>query len=245
MPVLAAATPADCFQMAIEACRIAIKYMTPVLLLSDGFLGFGSEPWLVPDVSKLPKFPPPRLPAPDKFKPYLRESQTLARPWALPGTAGYEHRVGGLEKADVTGAVSYDPDNHERMCRLRQAKIDKVAADVPPAEVVGPKKGKVLVVGWGSTYGAITAAVSALQAKGESVACVHLRYLNPLPANLGEVLKNYEHVVVPELNLGQLVHILRDRYLVAAKGINKIKGLSFKVAEIESGVKALLSGGGN
>ena len=241
MPVLAAATPADCFQMAIEACRLAIKYMTPVMLLGDGFLGNGSEPWKVPEVSSLPHFPPPPPPPPEQFQPYQRDPETLARPWALPGMRGYEHRVGGLEKADITGAVSYDPDNHERMCRLRQAKIDKVVADIPPVEVVGPQKGKVLVVGWGSTYGAITAAVGNLQAKGESVASVHLRHLNPLPANLGEVLRRYEHVVVPELNLGQLVHILRDRYLVPATGINKIKGLSFKVAEIENGVRALLA----
>jgi 2-oxoglutarate ferredoxin oxidoreductase subunit alpha len=242
MPVLAAATPADCFQMAIEASRIAVKYMTPVILLCDGFLGNGSEPWRVPEVSELQKFPPSRLPPAGKFQPYARDPKTLARPWALPGMAGYEHRVGGLEKADITGAVSYDPENHERMSRLRQAKIDKIVADVPPAEVLGPKKGKVLVVGWGSTYGAITAAVNALQARGEPVAAVHLRHLNPLPSNLGEILRNYEHVVVPELNLGQLVHVLRDRYLVAATGLNKIKGLSFKVAEIENGILSLLAG---
>ncbi|MDD5629369.1 MAG: 2-oxoacid:acceptor oxidoreductase subunit alpha [Elusimicrobia bacterium] len=239
--VLAAATPADCFQAAIEACRIAVKYMTPVALLSDGFLGFGSEPWRVPEVAKLPKFPPAKLPPPDKFKPYQRDPQTLARPWARPGLAGYEHRVGGLEKADVTGTVSYDPENHERMCRLRQAKIDKIAAELPPLEVTGPKRGKVLVVGWGSTYGAITAAVSRLQAAGESVASAHLRWLNPLPADLGQVLSRYERVLVPELNLGQLVHVLRSRYLVDAQGLHKVKGLSFKVAEIESAVKALLS----
>ena len=242
MPVLAAATPGDCFRMAIEACRIAIKYMTPVLLLSDGFLGIGSEPWRVPDASKLPQFPPPKLPAPEKFKPYQRDPQTLARPWALPGMSGYEHRVGGLEKADVTGTVSYDPENHERMCRLRQAKIDKVASEIPPIEVLGPTRGKVLVLGWGSTYGAITAAVSRLQAKGEPVACAHLRYLNPLPSDLGQVLSRYERVLVPELNLGQLVHVLRDRYLLDVQGLNKVKGQSFKVAEIDSAVMALLAG---
>jgi 2-oxoglutarate ferredoxin oxidoreductase subunit alpha len=216
--------------------------MTPVLLLSDGFLGIGAEPWRVPDTSTLAKFPPPKLPPPDKFKPYLRDPETLARPWALPGMAGYEHRVGGLEKADVTGTVSYDPENHERMTHLRQAKIDKVASEIPPTQVLGPKKGKVLVVGWGSTYGAITAAVSRLQAKGESVACVNLRYLNPLPPDLGEVLSRYEHVLVPELNLGQLVHVLRDRFLVDAQGLNKVRGQSFKVAEIENAVMAQLTG---
>jgi len=245
MPVLAAATPADCYRVAIEACRIAIKYMTPVMLLSDGFLGNGSEPWKVPEVGEMARFPVPKLPPPDKFQPYLRDPETLARPWALPGTPGYEHRVGGLEKADVTGAVSYDPDNHERMVRLRQAKIDNIAAEIPPVLVHGPKRGKVLVVGWGSTYGAITAGVSALQGRGESVACVHLRHLNPLPPNLGEVLGRYEHVVVPELSLGQLVHVLRDRYLVPAAGINKVKGQSFKVAEIEHGVTAALARGRN
>jgi 2-oxoglutarate ferredoxin oxidoreductase subunit alpha len=241
LPVLAAATPGDCFQMTMEACRIAIKYMTPVLLLSDGFLGIGSEPWRVPDASQLPRFPPPPLPAPDQFKPYLREPQTLARPWALPGMAGYEHRVGGLEKADVTGAVSYDPENHERMCRLRQAKIEKVSCEIPPVEVLGPQRGKVLVVGWGSTYGAITAAVSRLQAKGQSVACAHLRYLNPLPSDLGQVLSRYERVLVPELNLGQLVHVLRDRYLLDVQGLHKVKGQSFKIDEIEGAVMGLLA----
>jgi 2-oxoglutarate ferredoxin oxidoreductase subunit alpha len=231
--------------MAIEACRIAIKYMTPVMLLSDGFLGIGSEPWRVPEVSKLSKFPPSKLPPPAEFKPYQRDSQTLARPWALPGMPGYEHRIGGLEKADVSGAVSYDPDNHERMSLLRQAKLEKVAADVPPAVVNGPKKGKVLLVGWGSTYGAITAAVSRLQAEGKSVASVHLRHLNPLPANLGEILKGFDQILVPEMNLGQLVHLLRDRYLVPAAGLNKIKGQAFKVAEIESHIRGLLSGGRN
>ena len=245
MPVLAAATPADCFQMAIEASRLAVKYMTPVLLLSDGFLGIGAEPWRVPDIAKLAKFPPSKLPPPDKFHPYQRDPATLARPWALPGMPGYEHRIGGLEKADVTGAVNYEPENHERMCRLRQAKIDKIVSEIPPMDVLGPKKGKVLVLGWGSTYGAIMAAVSRLQAKGESVACAHLRYLNPLPSDLGEVLARYERVIVPELNLGQLVHLVRDRYLVDAQGLNKVKGLSFKVAEIENAVMALLAGRGN
>ena len=242
MPVLAAATPADCFQMAIEASRLAVKYMTPVLLLSDGFLGIGAEPWRVPDIAKLAKFPPGKLPPPDKFQPYQRNPATLARPWALPGMPGYEHRIGGLEKADVTGAVNYEPENHERMCRLRQAKIDKITSEIPPVDVLGPKKGKVLVLGWGSTYGAIMAAVSRLQAKGESVACAHLRYLNPLPSDLGEVLARYERVIVPELNLGQLVHLVRDRSLVDAQGLNKVKGLSFKVAEIETAVMALLAG---
>ncbi len=242
MPVLAAATPADCFQMAIEASRLAVKYMTPVLLLSDGFLGIGAEPWRVPDITKLVKFPPSKLPPPDKFKPYQRDPTTLARPWALPGMSGYEHRIGGLEKADITGTVNYEPENHERMCRLRQAKIDKIVSEIPPMDVLGPKKGKVLVLGWGSTYGAITAAVSRLQAKGESVASAHLRYLNPLPSDLGEVLARYERVIVPELNLGQLVHLVRDRYLVDAQGLNKVKGLSFKVAEIENAVMALLAG---
>ncbi|MBI5239270.1 MAG: 2-oxoacid:acceptor oxidoreductase subunit alpha [Elusimicrobia bacterium] len=244
MPVLAAATPADCFQVAVEACRIAVKYMTPVLVLSDGFLGIGAEPWRVPDAAALPKFPPRPLPPPDQFQPYQRDPETLARPWARPGLAGYEHRVGGLEKADVTGAVSYDPENHERMCRLRQAKIERIASELPPVEVLGPKQGKVLVVGWGSTYGAITAAVSRLQAAGESAACLHLRHLNPLPPGLGEALSRYERVLVPELNLGQLVYVLRGRFLVDAQGLHKVKGQSFQVAEVESAVRKLLKGGG-
>lgn len=241
--VVAAATPGDCFSMAYEACRLAVKYMTPVFLLTDGYLANGSEPWLIPDVKKLTPFEKaPLLPA-SEFKLYKRDPETMARQWPAPGTKGYEHRIGGIEKQDVTGNISYDPDNHERMVRLRAAKVNKVAQDIPPLEVLGQKKGKVLVVGWGGTYGAITAAVQSLQAKGQPVSSVHVRHLNPLPPDLGELMAGFEHVLVPELNMGQLLKVLRAKYLVPATGLNKIKGQPFKVSEIVSGIEALLKGG--
>jgi 2-oxoglutarate ferredoxin oxidoreductase subunit alpha len=240
--VLAAATPGDCFLMAYEACRIAIKYMTPVFLLTDGYLANGSEPWLIPDASKLVKFEKIPLPPLGEFQLYKRDPETMARPWAVPGTKGYEHRIGGIEKQDVTGNISYDPDNHERMVRLRAAKVNKIAQDIPPLEILGEKKGKVLVVGWGGTYGAITAAVQNLQKAGKSVSSVHLRHLNPLPPDLGDIMAGYEHVLVPELNMGQLLKVLRAKYLVPATGLNKIKGQPFKVAEVEAAVDALLKG---
>ncbi len=243
--VLAAATPGDCFQMAYEASRLAIKYMSPVFLLTDGYLANGSEPWLIPDASKLAKFDAPALPPVGEFKLYKRDPETMARPWAAPGTPGYEHRLGGIEKQDVTGNISYDPDNHERMVRLRAAKVNKAAQDIPPTEILGEKKGKVLVIGWGGTYGAITAGVQSLQKKGKSVSSVHLRHLNPLPPDLGDIMANFEHVVVPELNMGQLLKIIRAKYLVPATGMNKIKGQPFKVTEIEAGIDAILNGGKN
>ncbi len=242
VPVLAAATPSDCFLLVIEAFRISLKYMTPVFFLTDGYLGNGSEPWLIPDASKLPRFGLAALPPAAEFKPYKRDPETLARPWAAPGLAGYEHRIGGLEKADVTGNVSYDPDNHERMVRLRAAKVAKIAQEIPPTEILGPKKGKVLVVGWGGTYGAITAAVKNCQARGESVASIHLRHLNPFPADLSDILTSYDHVLVPELNMGQLIKMLRAKYLVPAVGLNKVKGQPFKIAEIEGAIAPLLAG---
>ncbi|MBI5630971.1 MAG: 2-oxoacid:acceptor oxidoreductase subunit alpha [Elusimicrobia bacterium] len=242
VPVVAAATPSDCFNMILEAFRISIKYMTPVFFLSDGYLGNGSEPWLIPDAKRLAKIEVPSIPSSADFKPYKRDEATLARPWASPGLAGYEHRIGGLEKAEVTGNVSYDPDNHERMVRLRAAKVNKVVQDIPATDVLGPRKGKVLVVGWGSTYGAITAAVKNCQARGQAVASIHLRYLNPLPPDLGDILSQYEHVLVPEMNMGQLLKVLRAKYLVPAVGLNKIKGQPFKVSEIEAGVESILKG---
>jgi 2-oxoglutarate ferredoxin oxidoreductase subunit alpha len=245
VPVLAPATPGECFTMVIEAFRISVKYMTPVFFLSDGYLGNGSEPWMIPDVSKLPRFTTTALVSKDAFKPYQRDPETLARPWAIPGLPGYEHRVGGLEKQDVTGNVSYDPDNHERMVRLRAAKVAKIVQEIPPTEVLGPKKGKVLVVGWGGTYGAITAAVKNCQTRGESVASIHLRHLNPFPSDLGEILANYENILIPELNLGQLFKMIRAKYLVPAVGLNKIKGQPFKIAEIEAAIETLLKGGRN
>ncbi len=241
--VVAAATPGDCFTMAYEACRLAVKYMTPVFLLSDGYLANGSEPWLIPDANKLKPFDKVPLPPLGEFKLYKRDPETMARPWVTPGTPGYEHRLGGIEKQDITGNISYDPDNHELMVRLRAAKVNKAARDIPPLEILGEKKGKVLVVGWGGTYGAITAGVQNLQKKGHSVSAVHLRHLNPLPSDLGDIMAGFEHVVVPELNMGQLLKILRAKYLVPATGINKIKGQPFKVAEIEEGVEAILKGG--
>ncbi len=242
VPVLAAATPSDCFWMAYEACRLAVKYMTPVFLLTDGYLANGSEPWLVPRVAGLPKFGVPALPAAEEFQPYKREAETMARPWATPGVKGYEHRIGGIEKQDVTGNVSYDPDNHERMVRLRAAKVNKMAQDIPPTEVLGERKGDVLLVGWGGTYGSITAAVQEMQKTGRKVSAVHLRHLNPLPPDLGDLLSGFKHIVVPELNMGQLLKVLRAKYLVPAKGINKIKGQPFKVSEIVAGVDAVLKG---
>jgi 2-oxoglutarate ferredoxin oxidoreductase subunit alpha len=245
VPIVAPATPAECFTMVLEACRLSLKYMTPIFFLSDGYLANGSEPWLVPDASKLVKFGPSKLPPAAGFKPYARDEATLARPWAVPGTPGYEHRIGGLEKQDVTGNVSYDPDNHERMVRLRAAKVNKIAQDIPPTAILGASKGKVLVVGWGSTYGAITAAVKGMQAKGQSVSAIHLRHLNPLPPDVGEILSRFEHVLVPEMNMGQLLKLLRAKYLVPAVGLNKIKGQPFKIAEVEAGIEALLTGAGN
>ena len=241
--VVAAATPGDCFLMAYEACRIAVKYMTPVFLLTDGYLANGSEPWLIPDASKLAKFgrvPPPPI---GEFKLYKRDPETMARPWPVPGAKGYEHRIGGIEKQDVTGNISYDPDNHERMVRLRAAKVNKIAQEIPPLEILGDTKGEVLVVGWGGTYGAITAAVQNLQKAGRSVSSVHLRHLNPLPPDLGDVMARYERVLVPELNMGQLLKVMRAKYLVPATGLNKIKGQPFKVSEIEAAIEALLKGG--
>ena len=245
VPVIAAATPSDCFTLAFEACRIALKYMTPVFLLTDGYLGNGSEPWLVPDVSKLKKIELNKLPAAADYKPYARDEKTLARPWAPPGLKGYEHRIGGIEKQDITGNVSYDPDNHERMVRLRAAKVNKIAQDIPPTEILGAKKGKVLVVGWGSTYGAITAAVRNMQAKGQSVSSIHIRHINPLPPDLGDIFSGFENVLVPEMNMGQLLKVLRAKFLVPAVGLNKIKGQPFKIAEVEAAVDALLTGGRN
>ncbi len=242
VPILAPATPAECFTMAFEAFRLSVKYMTPVFLLSDGYLANGSEPWTVPDASKLPKIEFAKLPPAADFKPYKREADTLARPWAVPGLAGYEHRIGGLEKADVSGSVSYDPDNHERMVRLRAAKVAKIVQDIPPTKVLGPSTGKVLVVGWGSTYGAITAAVQECLGRGEPVAALHLRHLNPLPSDLGEILGRYDKVLVPELNLGQLLKLLRAKFLVPAVGLNKVKGQPFKISEVRALIAEILHG---
>jgi 2-oxoglutarate ferredoxin oxidoreductase subunit alpha len=241
VPVLAAATPGDCFWVALEASRIAIKYMVPVIVLTDGYLANGAEPWLVPDVADLPAIPVKFATDPEGFLPYSRNPETLARPWAVPGTAGLEHRVGGLEKQDGTGNVNYEPLNHEKMIHLRAAKVEAIVRDVPDAVPVGDPEGDLLIVGWGSTYGAITAALRAARDRGRKVGHVHLRHLNPLPRNLGEVLKRYRKVVVPEMNLGQLLWVLRAKYLVDAQGFNKVQGKPFKQSEIEAKIEEVLA----
>jgi len=240
--IVAPATPADCFIMAIEAFRIATRYMTPVFFLSDGYLGNGAEPWRVPKLDQLPKFDVKFRTEKEGFQPYLRDPRTLARPWAVPGTPGLEHRIGGLEKEDVTGNVSYDPENHEKMVRLRAEKIARIADDIPPLQVFGPASGRLLVVGWGSTYGAITSAVEEAQAKGLPVSSLHLRYLNPFPRDLGDILKRFDKVLVPELNLGQLRMLIRARYLVDAIGLNKVQGKPFRVSEIAKAIDGILRG---
>ena len=236
VPVVAPCTPSDCFAAALEAARIAVKYRTPVILLSDGYLANGSEPWQIPDVDSLPEITPGFAEAvPDEeFLPFKRDPDTLARPWAVPGTPGLEHRIGGIEKADGTGNISYDPANHDLMTRLRQAKIDGIARDIPPLAVDDPSgAARVLVLGWGGTYGAITAAVRRIRAAGGQVAQAHLRHLNPFPANIEEVLRSYDKVVVPEINLGQLALLLRGRYLVDVIGYNRVRGLPFKAEELQ------------
>jgi len=243
VPIVAPASPADCFNAAIEAARIAVKYRTPVILLSDGYLANGSEPWRIPDTASLPDlsqefaFAEPAGPADGgatgEFEPFRRDPVTLARPWAVPGTPGLEHRIGGIEKADITGTISYDPDNHDRMVRLRQAKIDGIAADMPPVEVDDPDgAARVLVLGWGSTFGSIGAAVRRTRNAGHSVAQAHLRHLNPFPPNLADVLRRYDKVLVPEINLGQLALLLRGRFLVDVISYNQVRGLPFRAAEL-------------
>ncbi len=241
LPVIAAKTPSDCFFVAIEAARIAIKYRTPVVVLSDGYLANGAEPWKLPDCDLLAEIDPkfsrePNGEHPDgspAFFPYLRDPETLARPWAPPGTAGLEHRVGGLEKADVTGNVSYDPENHEHMIRVRAAKVAGIANELAPLEVDDPDKAKVLVVGWGSTHGSIVGAIRRVRANGGAVAHVHLTHMFPLPRDLGDILRRYDRVIVPELNTGQLSKVLRAEYSIETIDVNKIQAQPFKVGELE------------
>jgi 2-oxoglutarate ferredoxin oxidoreductase subunit alpha len=234
--IVAPATPGDCFAMALEAFRIAVTYMTPVLYLSDGYLANGSEPWRIPAMDDLPSIPVRFHTDPEGFQPYSRDPRTLARPWAVPGTAGLEHRVGGLAKEDVTGNVSYDPQNNERMIRLREQKIAGIAAGIPPVEVYGPDRGGLLVLGWGSTYGAITTACEKLRAQGVAVSNAHVRYLNPFPANLGTVLQRFEQVLIPELNLGQLRLLIADAYGVSARRLSKLQGKPFLVREVQAAI---------
>jgi len=242
VPIIAAATPADCFMAAFDAVRIAVKYMTPVILLSDGYLANGAEPWLIPKAADLPRLTVQFRSEPAGFYPYLRDPATLSRPWVVPGTPGLEHRIGGLEKEYLSGNVSYAPMNHEQMVRIRARKIAGIAAELPPTMVHGPAEGDVLVVGWGSTYGAIAAAVTAAQQQGQRVSHIHLRYLNPLPPDLGDILGRFTHVLVPEMNMGQLVKVLRAEFLVNAVGLNKVQGLPFKVAEITNRIHRMLEG---
>ncbi|MFD8531926.1 2-oxoacid:acceptor oxidoreductase subunit alpha [Streptosporangium canum] len=238
LPIVAPATPSDCFDAAIEAARLAVKYRTPVMLLSDGYLANGSEPWKVPSAAELPDISTEFATGPNgedgvTFLPFKRDAETLARPWAIPGTAGLEHRIGGIEKAENTGNISYDPGNHDKMVRLRQAKIDGIAQDIPPLEVDDPDgDARVLVLGWGSTYGPIAAAVRRIRKSGGKVAQAHLRHLNPLPANTGEVLRAYDKVLLPEINLGQLALLLRARFLVDIISYNRVRGLPFKAEEL-------------
>ncbi len=238
--IVAPATPADCFRMAIEAVRLATKYMAPVFFLSDGYLGNGSEPWEVPRVAELPEMKVEFRTEKEGFFPYLRHEKTLARPWAIPGTPGLEHRIGGLEKQNITGNVSYDPENHDLMVRIRAEKIERMQQDIPEIEVFGAPHGKVLVLGWGSTYGAITTAVELLQERSLPVSSAHLRHLNPFPKNLREVLKGFETVIIPELNLGQLALLIRARFLVDAVSFTKVKGKPFKVAELVDKIREYL-----
>lgn len=248
LPIVAAYSPSNCFDAAIEAARIALKYRTPVILLSDGYLANGSEPWRLPDVSTLPDISvqfttQPNHTAADgspEYWPYLRDPDTLARPWAVPGTPGLQHRVGGIEKADGTGNISYSPANHTKMVHLRQSKIDGIAHDIPPALVQGDADADVCLLGWGSTWGAITSAMQRQRELGTKVAWIHLTHLNPLPPNLGDELRRFKRVLVPELNMGQLCRIIRAEYLIDAKSVSKVEGLPFTGAEIETAIQEAL-----
>jgi 2-oxoglutarate ferredoxin oxidoreductase subunit alpha len=242
MPVIAARSPADCFDVAQEAWRLAVRHMTPVFVLSDGYIANGSEPWRIPDIASLPRVEvthPAGRDNDEPFMPYQRDER-LARPWALPGTPGLEHRIGGLEKQDVTGTVCYDPANHEHMVKLRAQKVAKIADDLPPQRLDGPPSGDLLVLSWGGTYGTCATAVHTVQARGEAVTHCHLRYLNPLPNDLGDIIRRFKTVLIPELNLGQLRAIIRAEYLVDAVGLNKIQGKPFSVAEVVVKIEELL-----
>jgi 2-oxoglutarate ferredoxin oxidoreductase subunit alpha len=240
IPILAPATPAECFSMAFEAVRIAVTYMTPVFFLSDGYLANGAEPWSIPKAADLPKISVELRTDPNGYFPYLRDAETLSRPWAVPGTPGLEHRIGGLEKDYLTGNVSYAPANHEQMVRVRFRKVAGIAREIPPTPINGAVTGDLLLLGWGSTYGALEAATRTLNDAGHRVGHVHLRYLNPMPQDLGDIMQRYRHVLVPELNMGQLVKLIRAEYLVDAVGLNKIQGQPFKVSEVVSKATKLM-----
>ena len=244
MPIVSASTPSDCFAAAYEAVRISVQHMTPVILLSDGYIANGAEPWKFPQSADLPdiktEFKTQLGDHEEKFQPYLRDEK-LVRPWVIPGTPGMEHRIGGLEKQNITGNISYDPENHQLMVKIRQEKIDKIADHIPEQKLdSGPEKGKVLVLGWGSTYGSLKSACAQLQADGASIAHAHIRYMRPFPKNLGDIIKNYEKVLIPELNNGQLIKIIRDVYFTDAVGYNKIMGIPFTKAELVEKMKEML-----
>lgn len=244
MPIISASTPADCFDSVYEAVRIAVQHMTPVIFLSDGYIANGAEPWKYPVSAQLPAIPvtfkKELADGEEKYKPYARDEK-LARPWAVPGTAGLEHRIGGLEKQNITGNVNYEPENHQLMVNLRQEKVDKIANYIPDQSLdSGPEKGKILVLGWGSTYGAIKSAVAELQAQGQAVSHAHLRYIRPFPKNLGTILKNFDQVLIPEINNGQLIKIIRDEFLVDAKGYNKIMGVPITKTELVMKLEEML-----
>lgn len=248
LAIIAPSSPGDCYYAAYEACRIAVKYMTPVILLADGYLGNGAEPWRIPDLEKLEEFVVEYASerngvnedGEEAFLPYVRDEETLARAWAKPGTPDLEHRLGGLEKEDETGNVSYDPENHQKMVKTRAAKIERITQEIPPIAINGEESGDLLLIGWGSTKGAIDSAVESAQAKGHSVSSIHLRHLVPLPADLGDIVDRFENVLVPELNNGQLVRVLRDRYARPFKGLNKIQGQPFQSIEVEAKIEELL-----
>ncbi len=244
MPVIATSTPSDCFDVAFEAVKLAVQHMTPVILLSDGYIANGAEPWRFPQAEDLKnievRFKTTLNSNEEKYMPYSRDEK-LARPWVVPGTAGFEHRIGGLEKQNITGNISYDPENHQTMVKIRQEKVDRISKYIPLQTIdSGPTKGKVLVIGWGSTYGAIKSACLALQEKGHAVAHAHIRYIRPFPENLGEIISNYDHVLIPEINNGQLIKIIRDIYLVDAKGYNKIMGVPITKAELIQEIEKIL-----
>ena len=240
VPVLAPSTPGDCFWTALEASRIALKYMVPVIILSDGYLANGAEPWRIPTAEEIPPIPVKFETNPEGFFPYKRDPQTLARPWAIPGTPGLEHRIGGIEKQEVTGNINYEPLNHEKMVRIRAAKVEAVRQDIPNAMPAGDPEGDLLLVSWGSTFGSVAQAVNEQREKGRKIGHLHLRHLNPLPGNVGDVLKRYKKVLVPELNMGQLLWMLRAKYLVDAVGLNKIQGRPFKQSELEQKIEEML-----
>jgi 2-oxoglutarate ferredoxin oxidoreductase subunit alpha len=245
MPVIAARSPADCFEVTIEACRLAVKYMTPVMLLTDGYIANAAEPWRVPDEASFTPFPvrfQQECPEGTKFNPFTRDPETLARTWAKPGTPGLMHRIGGIEKGFSSGNIDYSAENHQKMTDTRKAKVDNIARDIPAQAVeLGNDHGPLVVVGWGSTYGPIRQAVELVRSQGHDVAHVHIRHIWPMPANLGELLKRYDRVLVPEMNTGQLKTVLRDQYLVDARPLNKVSGQPFRIAEIEAAILGMLS----